>query len=301
MKRFNVIREETSANNKVDTGITKPIPQIGGPTTTNSAGPVMKPTAKKAPGSRTPRIAHQQTSGPVKEDHENEFTANKQFNINKAAKKAKSTDYFGYNAKKQVKTTVKEHIIKVGNKFRLVSKKSGKNLGTSDTKAGALKREREVEYFKHMGENSATAEIHPALRDLHSGMERHIENKNHAEFRHVYGALDTRHWGHWEGSDGSGDYDHQTLSHKSGEHLHHLVKDVEKRHKVKIHATPSEKNYITFHIRSRKLHVKEDAPAMSAGSNVAATNNPSDNYALQKDRGMKRLQKLLKRNPRALK
>jgi hypothetical protein len=32
--------------------------------------------------------------------------------------------------------------------FRLVSKKTGKNLGTYDTKAQALKRERQVQYFK---------------------------------------------------------------------------------------------------------------------------------------------------------
>jgi hypothetical protein len=42
-----------------------------------------------------------------------------------------------------------EHIVKVGGKFRLVSKKSGKNLGTYDSKEGAIQREREVEYFKH--------------------------------------------------------------------------------------------------------------------------------------------------------
>jgi hypothetical protein len=49
------------------------------------------------------------------------------------------------------KEFVKEHIIRVGGKYRLVSKKSGKNLGTYDTKAGAEKRERQVQYFKHHG------------------------------------------------------------------------------------------------------------------------------------------------------
>lgn len=42
-----------------------------------------------------------------------------------------------------------EHIVKVGDKYRLVSKKTGKNLGTYDTKAGAEKRERQVQYFKY--------------------------------------------------------------------------------------------------------------------------------------------------------
>jgi Family of unknown function (DUF5824) len=44
---------------------------------------------------------------------------------------------------------LKEHIIKVGKKYRLVSKETGKNLGTYPTKAGAEKRERQVQYFKH--------------------------------------------------------------------------------------------------------------------------------------------------------
>lgn len=48
---------------------------------------------------------------------------------------------------------MQEHIVKVGNKFRLVSKKSGKNLGTYPTRAGAEKRERQVQYFKHAGES----------------------------------------------------------------------------------------------------------------------------------------------------
>jgi hypothetical protein len=39
-------------------------------------------------------------------------------------------------------------IKKVKGGYRLVSK-TGKNLGTYDTKAGAEKRERQVQYFKH--------------------------------------------------------------------------------------------------------------------------------------------------------
>ena len=42
-----------------------------------------------------------------------------------------------------------EHIVKHGSGYRLVSKKSGKNLGDFPTKSAAKKHEREVEYFKH--------------------------------------------------------------------------------------------------------------------------------------------------------
>lgn len=52
--------------------------------------------------------------------------------------------------------SVNEHIVKVKGGYRLVSKKTGKNLGTYPTKAGAAKRERQVQYFKHH-EDTSTA------------------------------------------------------------------------------------------------------------------------------------------------
>ena len=48
---------------------------------------------------------------------------------------------------------VAEHIIKHGSGYRLVSKKTGKNLGDFPTKAAAEKHEREVGYFKHLDES----------------------------------------------------------------------------------------------------------------------------------------------------
>lgn len=49
--------------------------------------------------------------------------------------------------------TMKESIVKTGDQYKLVSKSGGKNLGTYDTKAGAEKRERQVQYFKHLDES----------------------------------------------------------------------------------------------------------------------------------------------------
>lgn len=52
---------------------------------------------------------------------------------------------------------INDSIVKLGNnKFRLVSKKTGKNLGTYPSRAGAVKRERQVQYFKHVNEASNT-------------------------------------------------------------------------------------------------------------------------------------------------
>ena len=44
-----------------------------------------------------------------------------------------------------------EHIVKVGDKYELKSRKTGKHLGTYRSRAGAEKRERQVQYFKHHG------------------------------------------------------------------------------------------------------------------------------------------------------
>ena len=49
-------------------------------------------------------------------------------------------------------TATNEHIVKISNKFRLVSKKTGENLGTYTTRVGAKNRERQVQYFKTHGE-----------------------------------------------------------------------------------------------------------------------------------------------------
>ena len=66
---------------------------------------------------------------------------------------------------------LREHIIKTGSGYKLVSKKSGKNLGTSTSKAGIEKREREVEYFKHQNEESAAWQ-RKAGKDPEGGLNR---------------------------------------------------------------------------------------------------------------------------------
>lgn len=45
----------------------------------------------------------------------------------------------------------RESIVKTNSGFRLVSKKSGKNLGTYPSRAGAERRERQVQFFKRKG------------------------------------------------------------------------------------------------------------------------------------------------------
>lgn len=55
---------------------------------------------------------------------------------------------------------VEETIRKVQGGYRLLSKK-GKNLGTYPNKSGAEKRERQVQYFKHVGEAGRSTAVEP--------------------------------------------------------------------------------------------------------------------------------------------
>jgi len=59
-----------------------------------------------------------------------------------------------------------EHIVKVKGGYELKSKKTGKNLGKYPTRAGAEKRERQVQYFKHANEDMAVSNL-IATEDSH--------------------------------------------------------------------------------------------------------------------------------------
>jgi hypothetical protein len=48
---------------------------------------------------------------------------------------------------------LKEHIVKTKSGYKLVSKSTGKNLGTASSLAGIKKREAQVQYFKHQKED----------------------------------------------------------------------------------------------------------------------------------------------------
>ena len=77
---------------------------------------------------------------------------------------------------------LREHIVKVGDKYRLVSKKTGRNLGTYPNRAGAEKRERQVQYFKHVGENFQDGR-HP--EDKGDAARHGLKGKSAAELRKI--------------------------------------------------------------------------------------------------------------------
>jgi Protein of unknown function (DUF5661) len=71
----------------------------------------------------------------------------------KTAKDHLDEDPKYYDKLEKIEKSVKEHIVKQGSKWCLKSKTTGKNLGCYPSKAGAKKREKQVQYFKHIKEN----------------------------------------------------------------------------------------------------------------------------------------------------
>jgi hypothetical protein len=59
--------------------------------------------------------------------------------------------------------TMKEHIVKSGSDYCVHSKKSNKNLGCASSEAGAEKREKQVNYFKHLNKEEEE------LKEMSSG------------------------------------------------------------------------------------------------------------------------------------
>lgn len=114
----------------------------------------------------------------------------KPFDVEPSSTRAKSAPPIGESSIEEVWTNIDpelleindnnldETIVKKGSQYCLKSKKSGKNLGCYANKAGAKKREKQVQYFKHMKESyeidegvidslkNAASNTHSAIKDL---------------------------------------------------------------------------------------------------------------------------------------
>jgi hypothetical protein len=67
-----------------------------------------------------------------------------------------------------VQEILQENIMKKGNKYCLISKKTSKNLGCYRSKKQAKKREKQVQYFKHIKEMSTAGGAAPAIQGVSS-------------------------------------------------------------------------------------------------------------------------------------
>lgn len=103
---------------------------------------------------------------------------------------------------------------------------------------------------RRTGGNASDDELKTALLDVAAEMKHHKDNKG-ADWRTTpekegkrYG-IEVRYWGHWEGDDGSGDFDYQELSSRSSKEIASILRDAEARHKnVKLSYESGEKNWL---------------------------------------------------------
>ena len=93
---------------------------------------------------KTPKRATIKKKRPPEED-------SVQDKIKKRRAMAAKGDANAFKSGKVAEGDIEETIRKVKGGYRLYSKDGKKNLGTFDTRAGAEKHEREVQYFKHKG------------------------------------------------------------------------------------------------------------------------------------------------------
>lgn len=82
----------------------------------------------------------------------------------------------------------------------------------------------------------------------------------HADYRYddESNILEVRYLGNWEGDDGSGDYDWQTMTESSRKKVGDIIKEVEKRTKFKISFHTGEKNWSYFELIDKKKKAKND-------------------------------------------
>ena len=90
---------------------------------------------------------------------------------------------------------------------------------------------------------SALEDLKYEMRRIDSGSDWRLEEKD------GWLCLSVRYWGDWEGDDGSGDYDWQTLSNDYRDKLNSILTKIQKKYGVQIHEPGSEKNWLDFEIK----------------------------------------------------
>lgn len=142
----------------------------------------------------------------------------------------KAAEKHAYGVTNEEVESVDEDIVKVKDGYRLVSKSTGKNLGTYPTKEGAEKRERQVQYFKHQNEEVDLDEVLSSTfkrTEKFGGKDlgKHISTIEGA--RHI-GTLENRH--------------HVYHSYDPGDKMHdyHVVDPTTKR--INIHLTTKQQS-----------------------------------------------------------
>ena len=81
-------------------------------------------------------------------------------------KEGEHTQFINFILNGPPNKNITERKYKKGSKFCLKAKSSDKNLGCFDTKKQRDKRERDIQYFKHMTENVLEEVFREVIRDI---------------------------------------------------------------------------------------------------------------------------------------
>ena len=121
------------------------------------------------------------------------------------------------------------------------------SAASDERQFNALPKETSIQNAK-----DALNDLKYEMRKISSGSDWRLENEDD------YLSLSVRYWGEWEGDDGSGDYDWQTLVDDYKTKLKNLVIKTSKKYNVKVTYDVGEKNWISFDIKVTQVDLSKE-------------------------------------------
>ena len=121
------------------------------------------------------------------------------------------------------------------------------SAASDERQFNALPKETSIQNAK-----DALNDLKYEMRKISSGSDWRLENEDD------YLSLSVRYWGEWEGDDGSGDYDWQTLVDDYKTKLKNLVIKTSKKYNVKVTYDIGEKNWISFDIKVAEIDLSKE-------------------------------------------
>lgn len=121
------------------------------------------------------------------------------------------------------------------------------SAASDERQFNALPKETSIQNAK-----DALNDLKYEMRKISQGSDWRLENE------YDYLSLSVRYWGEWEGDDGSGDYDWQTLVDDYKVKLKNLVIKTSKKYNVKVTYDIGEKNWISFDIQVAEIDLSKE-------------------------------------------
>lgn len=121
------------------------------------------------------------------------------------------------------------------------------SAASDERQFNALPKETSIQNAK-----DALNDLKYEMRKISQGSDWRLENEDD------YLSLSVRYWGQWEGDDGSGDYDWQSLADDYKTKLKNLVIKTSKKYNVKVVYDIGEKNWISFDIKVAEIDLSKE-------------------------------------------